>query len=234
MTALKAASERLRTLALSAKPGELIGGEESLISGLGFSRSTIRQAARLLEREGLLRVKRGPAGGYFASRPDAETIEATVSAYLETLAMDAEDVTLIASALWTEVVRKAARRRTDESAAVAISLRDRVQAIKPRAPFVQVRTLEGETREAIFALADSKYVELIFNINTAFARRTFAASPGELDEGEEHLEFVRAWRNAKVMELTAIAEGDEELAVMAARHLRRVWHERIWAHRRQL
>jgi len=55
---------------LAAKEGALIGSEESLIADLGVSRSTLRQAARLLEREGLLRVKRGINGGYYGQPTD--------------------------------------------------------------------------------------------------------------------------------------------------------------------
>jgi hypothetical protein len=41
---------------------------------------------------------------------------------------------------------------------------------------------------------------------------------------------VRAWRSAKLLELESIADGDPELAMMAARHGRNLWHRRIWNH----
>lgn len=44
----------------------------------------------------------------------------------------------------------------------------------------------------------------------------------------EHHAFVQAWRNAKLMELEAISDGDPELGMMAARHIRTLWRERIW------
>jgi DNA-binding IscR family transcriptional regulator len=31
---------------------------------------TVQQAARVLEHEGLLAVRRGPGGGYYGTRPD--------------------------------------------------------------------------------------------------------------------------------------------------------------------
>ncbi|MET0375844.1 MAG: GntR family transcriptional regulator [Rhizorhabdus sp.] len=231
-TALQTAAERLRRLSLAAVEGDLLGGEDALIATLGFSRSTIRQAARLLEREGLVRVKRGPAGGYFACRPDATTIEMSVSAYLETLDMDIKDINNIASALWVEAVRKAAALGGDGARDLADRFIDRVQTTPATASFTTVTLLEQESRSAIFAFADSRYVELIFNINTAFALRAFAEplAPAA-DKGAEHLQFVRAWRRAKTKELTALGDGDEELAVLAARHSRKVWDERIWTRR---
>jgi DNA-binding FadR family transcriptional regulator len=231
-TALQTAAARLRSLSLAAADGDLLGGEDALIASLGFSRSTVRQAARLLEREGLVRVKRGPAGGYFACRPDVTTIEMSVSAYLETLDVEFKDISNIASALWVEAVRKATTHGGDRARELADRLIDQVEAMPDTASFTMVRSLEQETRSAIFALADSRYVELIFNINTAFGLRAFAAATAPAsDEGAEHLAFVQAWRRAKTMELTAVGGGDEELAVLAARHARKVWDQRILTRR---
>jgi GntR family transcriptional repressor for pyruvate dehydrogenase complex len=225
--AIEAAAVQLRAIVLASEDGALIGSEDVLLAKLGFSRSTVRQVARLLEREGYLRVRRGLNGGYFGSRPDRATIASTVSAYLETLDMDAQDVTVIASALWVEVLRKAAAVRTEAARALADAYRERVLAIKPDASFAEVRTLEQESRSAIFELVKSRYIELIFDINMAFARRRFPP-PSDMDDSADHPKFVRAWRNAKLMELSAIADGDVELGVMAAHLIRKIWHERVW------
>ena len=225
--AMEAAASELRAIALRTAAGTLIGSEEAVLQQLGFSRSTVRQAARLIEQEGLLQVRRGINGGYYAARPDAGTIERTVSSYLETLEMDAEEVTAIASALWVEVVRKAATLGTDAARGVAEEFRPAVRALKPDASFAAVRSLEIASRKAIFDLVRTRYIELIFDINSAFATRRFP--PHDVPaNAEEHRAFVGAWRNAKLLELAAIEEGDVELGVMAAYRVRTVWHRRIW------
>ena len=89
----------LRGIVLDAAPGTLLGSEDALVARLSVSRSTVRQIARLLEREGLLLVRRGINGGYYGARPTIGTIETTVSAYLETLDMDSQDLTTVASVL---------------------------------------------------------------------------------------------------------------------------------------
>lgn len=61
------AASALREIIWSAAEGQLLGSEEDLTAMLGVSRPTVRQVARLLEREGLLKVRRGVNGGYFAS-----------------------------------------------------------------------------------------------------------------------------------------------------------------------
>lgn len=225
---LTVAAERLRAIVLDSEEGAFIGSEEALIAKLGCARNTVRQVARLLEREGLLKVRRGINGGYFGSRPDAGTIEATVSAYLETLDMDAGDVTILASALWVEAVRKAAGADPAEAQAVADRLRTKVDALPADASFEQVRDLELLAQTEVFHLANSSYIKLIFDINVAFSRRRFPPSRVVDTRSPEHLEFVKKWKEARLLELNAIAIGDRELAVLAARYSRKVWHQRIW------
>src|SRR5579862_9887852 len=140
------AAARLRKIALSAEAGALLGGEESLQAQLGVSRTTIRQVARLLEREGLLRVRRGINGGYFGARPDVNTIEMAVSAYLATLDMDAEDVTAVASVLWVEVIRKAAGAKSHEAKDLVERFHRKVKAMRPDASFGDIVQIEQENR----------------------------------------------------------------------------------------
>lgn len=225
-SAIAVAADRLRAIVLDTDEGVLIGSEEALIGQLACSRSTVRQVARLLEREGLLRVRRGINGGYFSARPDAGTIESTVSAYLQTLPMDPSDITILASALWIEALRKATGSELAEREAVCDRLRSRFLAIRDKASFDTVRDLELASQAAIFELANANYIKLIFDINVAFSRRRFPA-PVTDDESPEHLKFVRNWRDAKVMEINAVACGDRELAAMAGQYSRKLWFNRV-------
>jgi GntR family transcriptional regulator, transcriptional repressor for pyruvate dehydrogenase complex len=226
-SAIETTASRLREIALASEDGDFLGSEEALVETLGVSRATVRQVARLLEREGLLRVRRGINGGYFAGRPTLSTVEAAVSAYLGTLDMEVEEVTVVASVLWVEALRKASSLRSDAARAVADRLRERVVSLRPDAPFGKVLELETESRAEIFALTKARYMELIFQINMAFARARFPAV-SRPDEADVHRSFVEAWRKAKLLELDAIADGDPELGVMAARHSRNLWRRRIW------
>jgi len=222
-------AKRLRSRSLAAAPGDLLGSEESLVREFGCSRNTMRQAARVLERDGLLRVRRGPLGGYFAARPDASTIETAVSAYLETLELNPREVTVIASALWVEAMRDAASATAEARREVVETLRRRVLALKNDASFEQVRDVELQSQERMFELARSPYIKLIFDINIAFSRQCFVAPPGEDDPSRER-DFVAAWREAKLVELRAVAQGEAELAMSAGRCTRLIWERRVWAH----
>lgn len=225
-TPLDVVAERLREMSLDRSEGVHLGNEDTLMAQLACARTTIRQAARLLEREGLLKVRRGIHGGYFSARPDADIIESTVSAYLTTLKMDPSEVTVLASALWVEAMRKAAGASADGVGERITRLRDRIAALPDLASFEMVRTLERESQDAIFEIADCNYIKLIFEINIAFSQRRFSA-PITDDDSPDHRLFVRRWRDAKLLELDALSLGDRELAVAAAQLSRKVWHSRV-------
>lgn len=218
---IDAVASQLRAIALSADEGSLIGSEDFLLARLGASRATVRQAARLLEREGVLSVRRGPSGGYFASRPSIDTVEEIASTYLETLDVKGEHIAMIASVLWVEVVRSAASLNTEAARLMATTFIERVRAMPPDAPFREIVDLEQETREAMFALIDAGYIELIFHINNTLGRRR-TTSPGRLADADQQ-RFCQNWRHAKIMELQAILDGDAELGALAARHSRNIW-----------
>src|SRR5258706_5314446 len=82
------AALEVRNMALALEEGAFLGSEDDLVGRLGVARVTVRQAGRLLEREGVLFVRRGIKGGYFASRPSVEMVESVFCAYLETLGLD--------------------------------------------------------------------------------------------------------------------------------------------------
>lgn len=227
-SASDAAAARLRTEVLAREDGAFLGSEDALQDLLGVSRPTVRQAARVLEREGLLRVKRGNNGGYFVARPDPAFIEATVSTYLEVLNAAPEDLTSIATVLWIEIARRAATLKTDAARALASRFGSAVKNLPDSAGFTELHALDEKIRKAVFDLINSPYVELVFNTNANFARRRFSNPPSKRDSTPEHAAFVIAWRKAKLMELEAISDGDAEVAMLAARRARELFHQRVW------
>lgn len=227
-SAIDAATYRLRELLKSIPEGTLLGSEEALTEQLGVSRTTIRQVARLLEREGMLRVRRGINGGYFAARPDLNTIATMVSTYLEIQDTEVQDFNAVASILWVEVLRRAAEIQSPDRRDQLCNLRERLQQLREDAPFAEVIDIELDSRDTFFALIKSPHIEMIFQLNVAFTQRHFPTNPSDRDDTDEHRAFVSRWRDAKRLELDAVAEGDRELAAMAGRYCRKLWHQRLW------
>lgn len=217
----------LRRIVQECDVGEFLGSEDDLRQRLGCSRNTLRQAARLLERDGVIRVKRGINGGYFGSRLTTQDVEAVVSGYLQTLDMGVDDVTVVTSILWEELLRRASSARSSDARKMAEKYKKKLKTIKDTATFADIRKFEMETRQEIFKLAQCPYIELIFNISARYSRSNYKDNV-DADATQEHQEFVQRWRSAKFMELAAIGEGDPELGEMAARHIRKIWHHRLW------
>lgn len=222
----------MRALALATPEGERLGSEDELVEKLGVARVTIRQAARLLEREGLVKVRRGLNGGYFATRPTVEMVETIVCNYLNTLGLKSHHGGGVSSALWVYVVREAAAADRAAANALAEQFTRKIQGLGAGASIEDVAQIEREMRSEIFKLIDGGYIEVLFRINAAFARQEISGDSHFVDlVGIET--FVRNWKKAKLAELDAIADGDEMLAVMAALHSRKLWldREQLWRSR---
>jgi DNA-binding FadR family transcriptional regulator len=86
----------------------LLGSEDDMIRMLGVSRPTLRQAARMLEQEQLLVVRRGIGGGLFGRRPTAEAVSHTASVYLRSEGATYKDLIGTQLVLGVECARLAA------------------------------------------------------------------------------------------------------------------------------
>lgn len=64
-------ADQLAAMSLAAEAGAWLGSEAELLRRLGISRPTLRQAAKVVENDQLLSVRRGVNGGFYATRPDA-------------------------------------------------------------------------------------------------------------------------------------------------------------------
>lgn len=108
---------RLRADSEQRSNGDLIGSEEDLIKRYGVSRPTLRQAAALVTQEQLIKVKRGVAGGYFASRPNVSAVSHMAAIYLKSRGTDAEELLHAVELIRRDMVRMAASIGTDSAKA---------------------------------------------------------------------------------------------------------------------
>ena len=66
---LQLTAQKLPNMSLASADGSLSGSEDDVLAGLSIPRATLKQAARLFEQEGLIKVRRGTNGGYYSARP---------------------------------------------------------------------------------------------------------------------------------------------------------------------
>ena len=99
------------------QPGSRLPPEPELCVRSGVSRSTVREALRLLASQHLIVTTRGVTGGSFVAHPDAEQLSEALSTGLTLLSNSAEvglaDLLELRRALEVPAAGLAARRRTD-------------------------------------------------------------------------------------------------------------------------
>lgn len=87
----RAAWEIERLAALRGWPvGETLGSEASLRERLRVSRETLREAVRIVESRGAMRMRRGRSGGLMLMQPTIERTAASLAAYLRAIGMTDE------------------------------------------------------------------------------------------------------------------------------------------------
>jgi DNA-binding FadR family transcriptional regulator len=100
------------------QPGERLPPEPELCVKTGVSRSTVREALRLLASQHLIVTTRGVTGGSFVSHPDAEQLGAGLATGITLLTNTAgvglADVLELRRALEVPAATLAARRRTEK------------------------------------------------------------------------------------------------------------------------
>lgn len=85
----------LSQLSMDADEGAFIGAEDELLQLFAVSRPTLRQAAKIVENERLIEVRRGLKGGFYATRPEASDIFRTLARYLHLKGASLSDIMVV-------------------------------------------------------------------------------------------------------------------------------------------
>lgn len=199
----QASAERLRAMIYAREPGERIGSLRTIAEELGVGIVTVQQAARVLEHEGLLEVRRGPTGGYYGARPDAASLERALAAFIRTDPVGWEEVLDITSLLFDELVAAAAQC-TDEAR------QQELGALLPRIEqadgFEAITTLEQDFQNALFAMVERPLFELLTRVALRFAD-DWSENPGHKTAID-----TAHWIEGRRRIVTAILNNDPDLA----------------------
>ena len=215
---VQAAAAKLRDMILAREPGAQIGSLNEVADLLGVGIVTVQQAARILEHEGLLAVRRGPGGGYYGTRPDEAALERAFAAYLRVHGFSNRESQEMLSLLDCEIVPVAARC-TDEGLREAVrSLLARVDhcdSVDKRVAF------ETELRDVLLKMVARPLIELVCRVTQ---RLYVQSSMPPLFAGKAAID---AWKSARRRMLEAILKQDEHLAQFEAERYRRLVLSRL-------
>lgn len=136
-------ADALRTRILTGElaDGELLPKQGVLLSELGASRESLRQALQILETEGLVRVRRGNIGGVEVHRPSIDT-----AAYMVALVLESAGTTL-------DDIAQTLLHLEPECAGLCAARPDRLETVVPYLREAQERVKRGVDDVAIYASA---------------------------------------------------------------------------------
>lgn len=209
---VQATAAKLRDIILAREPDSCIGSLHEVAQQLDVGVVTVQQAARILEHEGLLEVRRGPGGGYYGKRPDEAALERSVAAYMQVHPAAFKEVGEIVSLLDTELIPAAARCKDEGLREALRGLMARVEgADTPEARIA----IEDELQQVLFEMVDRPLIELLTRVARRLQQRR--QSGPLLFQGEEG---VAAWKAHRRQILQAVLNGDEDLARFEANRYR--------------
>lgn len=207
---------KLRHHIFSVEDGAYLGSEQDLLDMLKVSRPTFRQAARLLEHEQLLVIRRGVKGGFFARRPSIETVASAAATYLHFDQATMRDILHASLPLVEATVRQAARSE-DASHREALQRLATCDLRWLNEVVTQLGTvsseffkLDTEMIEVLSQMAGNSAIRLFLNILYQFGGQ---ANLGFFDH---HPDRVSHWREIRMRMLKAVISGDVELAALYA------------------
>jgi DNA-binding FadR family transcriptional regulator len=94
--------------------GQVLASEPELIERYGVSRAVLREAVRLLEHQGVARMRRGAGGGLVVTEPTVDSIIDVAVLYLHRVGATADEV-LETRLVLEEIVTELAPKRLRES-----------------------------------------------------------------------------------------------------------------------
>ncbi|MGH1420481.1 MAG: FadR/GntR family transcriptional regulator [Hyphomonas sp.] len=164
-------SQRLADLSLAVEEGEHLGAETELLKQLGVSRPTLRQAAKIVEADRLITVRKGPGGGFFASRPSAADVIRAPARYLRLQGASLMDVHVVTRLIASEAASLAAACSCEEQREILKLHRDAV-ATTSHDDDTPETTIQQETRLAriLSDMSGNPAIALFMEIGYTFGR----------------------------------------------------------------
>jgi len=210
---------RHRILEGDLADGHVLPKQDELMAEFDVGRTTLRQAIRILETEGLVTVRRGNVGGSVVHRPTPED-----AAHMFGMVMHARRVTL-------EDLARALRRLEPVCVALCAQREDRLEVVVPRLREIHARMAPAVEDGLAYIRASREFYEAIV---ASCGNRTMQVLLGMVETLWARQEQLWAEHSASEVGLDArlsgfrehqhlidlIADGDETLAYRyAVRHL---------------
>tara|TARA_R110000803_G_scaffold56917_5_gene114454 strand:+ start:20491 stop:21207 length:717 start_codon:yes stop_codon:yes gene_type:complete len=200
-------ARQLADLSLAASEGDHLGAEVDLLERLGVSRPTLRQAAKIVESDRLISVRKGQGGGFFATRPSAADVIRAPARFLRLNGATLMDVHIVTRLIATEAASMAAGCEDEALRGALQAHRDSVAETAGAGDTAEA-TIQQETRLAriLSEMSGNPAIGLFMEIGYTFGRE------------EQNIRFYQQAddrersRSLQVQLCDAILAGDPEIA----------------------
>jgi DNA-binding FadR family transcriptional regulator len=167
----------LADLSMAAQDGESLGSEDELLARLRVSRPTLRQAAKMVESDRLIAVRRGAKGGFYACRPNAADVIRAPARYLRLNGATIADVHAVTTVI-AEMTAAAAARSED------LVLREQLAAFRDG--------IEANDTVGDIIRAESDLTRLLTEMSGNPVARLFLEISHTFGRNEHHLRFYQS------------------------------------------
>lgn len=177
--------------------------ERELVVQTGMSRTTVREALRILEVQGLVRIKTGRSGGAYVQKPGQESVASSVGLLIRGREIRMDSLLETRESIEPHTARLAAKYRTEEDLERLEAANEAIAAGGSLPSFLQANV------DWHIAVATASHNELLTGFMLALSRAIYASTDnkGFIDE-EVRATTVRAHRTITA----AIRDRDPEAA----------------------
>lgn len=171
--------------------GDKLPSERELMKVFGASRSTVREALRLLEGRDLIQIRRGTKGGVFVTEPDARGVASALESLVRFRSAGVRELAEFRPDFEAENARLAADRATTEDRAKVVELAREYQARSDAgAPWRELVELDLELHQLIASLSRNEIRTAISLGINRIVRGASLALEGAVDTADEAAELL--------------------------------------------
>ncbi len=234
-------ADELRGLIVSGElpDGASLGREPDLVERFGVSRPSLREALRILETEGLIRVVRGLHGGVVVQSPDHRMTARSTALLLQSRNVPLADVFEARSMLEPLAAKAAAssRKRRSSAAQLRVLIEEERAALEDPEAFGQanvrfheqlVRLAGNETLSILMEMLDEIVLRAVTAVSrgedpvgsVATRRRGIRSQErlAELIEGGQAMEAEEHWRSHMSIVSRVMLGQDAETVIDLMHH----------------
>lgn len=193
--------------------GTALPPERELVAQTRMSRTTVREALRILEVQGLVQIRTGRSGGAFVQKPGEESIASTVSLLIRGRQVRLAALLETREAVEPACAQLAAKYRTDADLEALDRANDAIALEGPLGEFLQANV------DWHVAVAVASHNELLTGFMGALSRAIYAATD---NQGFINAEVRKTTLQAHRSITEAIRKRD---ATAAGRRMTRHVHE---------